>query len=183
MLTRDKCQATPLLLYLKPLMLFPRYISFSMKSNKLSLQPHELLSLIPPTMFYLEWTAGVGGRGKGEKTLARRGCWKAKHSLINCTEMSKSPIKMSKINNGGTVYYYYYKSEMSEWRSNDTFGLWLSLTAPIRNSFRGRTEISKITTTSGRRNLHSLPPPLSLFLTVDRPLGTNFSLSPAFRSH
>ena len=62
-------------------------------------EPHKLLSLIPPTMFYSEWTAGVGGRGKGEKTLARRGCWKAKHPLISCTEMSRSPIKMSKINN------------------------------------------------------------------------------------
>ena len=29
----------------------------------------------------------------------------------------------------------------------------------------------------------SLPPPLSLFLTVNRPLGTNFFLSPAFRCH
>ena len=28
-----------------------------------------------------------------------------------------------------------------------------------------------------------LPLPLSLFLTVDRPLGTNFFLSPAFRCH
>ena len=34
MLTRDKCQTVPFLLYLKPLMLVSRYISFSLKNNK-----------------------------------------------------------------------------------------------------------------------------------------------------
>ena len=39
-----------------------------------------------------------------------------------------------------------------------------SLTAPIRNSFRGRTEFCKITMTSGRRNLHfPAPNPLLIF--------------------
>ena len=143
-------------------------------------EPHKLLSLIPPTTFYSEWTAGVGGRGKGEKTLARRGCWKAKHPLNSCTEMSRSPIKMSKIYNRRHCLLSLLQERnvrmMLKWH------IWLviSLTAPIGNSFRGRTEISKITTTSGGRNLHS---PTSLFLTVDGPLATNFFLSPAFRSH
>ena len=41
-----------------------------------------------------------------------------------------------------------------------------SLTAPIRNSVRGRTEFCKITMTSGRRNLHFLTP--TLLLIFDR---------------
>ena len=60
-----------------------------------------------------------------------------------------------------------------KWHIWNVIDSW-SLTAPIRNSVRGRTEFWKITMTSGVI-LHLPTPPLSLFLTNDRPHGTAFS--------
>ena len=169
-------------------MLFPRYISFSLKSNKPPVQAAMILfsacsrlsvdekrktakeshincyRLSHRPCFIWSGRRGKGVEGRARRRLLEEVVEKQNTIWLVARKWVGHQSKWVKLITGGTVYYYYYKSEMSEWRSNDTFGLWLSLTAPIRNSFRGRTEISKITTTSGRRNLHSpTPTPLLIF--------------------
>ena len=85
-----------------------------------------------------------------------RACSRTKSKLI--TSQSEFPIFpfVQKEQNVRMTFKWHIWLVIDSW----------SLTAPIRNSVRGRTEFCKITMTSGRRNLPFLTP--TLLLIFDR---------------
>ena len=65
---------------------------------------------------------------------------------------------------GSPSFSFSHQNEMSEWRSNDTLGLWLTAGAKRL----GERSFVKIAMTSGRRNLHSPTPSPTPLLIFDR---------------